>query len=99
MPTVSARPALIDDLPAIVGLLADDVLIDQLVYEKGAYCSRSRSQAKDARQRGRGGSVFKKYRHAFHCQFVAKGKVFRCLKAIYLCRSILDQLWLKVSLE
>ena len=26
MPTVSARPALIDDLPAIIGLLADDVL-------------------------------------------------------------------------
>ena len=26
MPTVLARPALIDDLPAIVGLLADDVL-------------------------------------------------------------------------
>ena len=26
MPTVSARPALIDDLPAIVGMLADDVL-------------------------------------------------------------------------
>ena len=26
MPTVSARPAVIDDLPAIVGLLADDVL-------------------------------------------------------------------------
>ena len=26
MPTVSARPALIDDLPAIVDLLADDVL-------------------------------------------------------------------------
>ena len=26
MPTVSARPALIDDLPVIVGLLADDIL-------------------------------------------------------------------------
>ena len=26
MPTVSARPALIDDLPTIVSLLADDVL-------------------------------------------------------------------------
>ena len=26
MPTAAARPALIDDLPAIVGLLADDVL-------------------------------------------------------------------------
>jgi ribosomal protein S18 acetylase RimI-like enzyme len=26
MPTVSARPALIDDLPTIIGLLADDVL-------------------------------------------------------------------------
>ena len=26
MSTVSARPALINDLPAIVGLLADDVL-------------------------------------------------------------------------
>ena len=26
MPTVSARPALINDLPAIIGLLADDVL-------------------------------------------------------------------------
>ena len=26
MPTISARAALIDDLPAIVGLLADDVL-------------------------------------------------------------------------
>ena len=29
MPTVSSRPALIDDLPAIVGLLAEDVLGQQ----------------------------------------------------------------------